>query len=122
MYCYGQMANRPHRQSGRRWVEGEVDKRRSEREDACGTYLKSPVRAMVLDMGSLGICIESHYRFAPLERRTLTLVLGASRATVRGEIRWCRFTGSTKIDDGEWQAVYRSGINLLETISLRPNA
>jgi hypothetical protein len=73
-------------------------------------------------MGSLGICVESHHRFAPLERRTLTLVLGASRAEVRGEIRWCRFTGSTKVAEGEWRAVYRSGINLLETISVRPDA
>ena len=115
------MANRSRRQSRFLWNEGEADARRFEREDALGMYVKSPVRAKVLDIGSFGICIESQHQLTPLERRTLTLVLGASRVEVRGEIRWCRLTGSKRLDDSEWQAVYRSGINLLETISVSPD-
>ena len=112
------MANHPLRKPEPKWIEGDSEARRHEREGALGLYLKNPVAATVLDMSSAGICVESDHRLVPLEQRTFTLELGASRAYVRGEIRWCRLTSVKRTSPGDWQAVYRSGIALLEPMIL----
>jgi hypothetical protein len=112
------MANRPSTQPKPRWLEGDTEARRFEREGTLGLTLKNPVPATVLDMSTAGICIEGDHRLTPLEQRTFTLELGASRAYVRGEIRWCRLTAVKRVAPGDWQAVYRSGIALLEPLIL----
>lgn len=112
------MANRRPALPNPRWLEGDSDARRFEREGTLGLYLKNPVPATVLDMSKAGLCIESDHRLTPLEQRTFTLELGASRAYCRGEIRWCRLTSVRRVSPGDWQAVYRSGIELLEPMIL----
>ena len=112
------MANRRRTKPRPRWIEGDSEARRFEREGTLGLYLKNPVPATVLDMSAVGICVESSHRLTPLEQRTFTLELGPSRAYVRGEIRWCRLTSVRRISPGDWQAFYRSGIELLEPMIL----
>lgn len=69
-------------------------------------------------MSAGGICVEGDYRLIPLEERTFTIEMGASRAYVRGEIRWCRLTSIRRTSPGDWQAFYRSRFALLKLMIL----
>ena len=100
------------------WVLGDTELRRHARESPFGLGLKNPVPADIVDISVSGFGLETSSPLVPLTKQNFTIGLGEGRATVLGEIRWCKLTGTRMVDRGESEPVYRAGVALLEDIVL----
>ena len=100
------------------WVQGDTESRRHLRETPLGIDLRNPVPGNILDISTSGLGLETSDSLVPLSQQNFTLGIGAARATVLGEVRWCRLAGTRMTDRGESEPVYRAGIALLEAIVL----
>ena len=100
------------------WVQGDTESRRHLRESPLDLVLKNPIRGHIVDISRSGIGLESSSPLVPLTQQKFTIGLGAGRASVLGEIRWCKLAGTRTIDKGESEPVYRAGVALLEAIVL----
>ena len=109
----------PHKdRSNVGWVLGDTELRRHARESPWGLGLKNPIPANIVDISVSGFGLETTNPLVPLTQQKLTIGLGTGRASVMGEIRWCKLAGTRTIDKGESEPVYRAGVALLENIVL----
>ena len=104
--------------SGPAWIPGEVDPREHLRESPLDLVLRNPVSGLVVDISVSGLGIEASSSLVPLSKQKFTLGIGEARATVLGEVRWCKLATTAKNADGDRAPVYRAGVALLEPIVL----
>jgi len=96
-------------------IVGQPEERRLSREPAIGFSLKSPIAGRIVDISAFGAGVESHSPLRVLEEMPLTFGIGPSRATVRGEVRWCRLAETKPTSSGESVPIFRAGIAFVDS-------
>lgn len=97
-----------------RWINGDTEMRRYQREPGTGFSVKNPVPGVVLDISATGLGIECGTSLEVLKPHLFTLSIGTSRAKVMGEVRWCRLTRTRLLPNGDPAPVYRAGIAFVD--------
>ena len=95
------------------FVDGESDRRLNPRRSAESTFVAGSVSGRLVNMSESGLGLETE-RPLPVRRMgVFTLEIGSTRPQFRGEVRWCRLTGTQTSGDGDSTPVYRAGVSLV---------
>lgn len=105
------MAN-DSRNTGSDWISGDIELRRYPRAIVEGAETSNPVPGEVVDTSEGGLGMRTHTPLHVGERNCFYLQKGSFRVMYRGEVRWCHFESSKRLDSGDVVPVYRSGIAL----------
>ena len=95
-----------------------LESRRYPRESPAGLRLSKPVPARIVDIGALGLGLETTDSLVPLSQHRFTIEVGQAQVSVLGEVRWCRQVDPGQVENGDSTPLYRSGVALLETAVL----
>lgn len=98
-----------------RWLNGVDEARRHRRQTVGDLRLSNPIQGRVLDITVSGLGIETHSPVPVLMHSAFMISDGRRRSTIRGEVRWCRLTGTVPLPNGEVAPVYRAGIEILDS-------
>lgn len=96
-------------------LDADPNERLHRRDPAIGFTLRNPAAGQVVDISSRGLGIECPRPLNLRDQYPFTLSIGTSTARVRGEVRWCKLVGTTKLESGEPTPIYRVGVVLLDS-------
>ncbi len=86
------------------------DTRLQPRYPVADLRVETPVGARILDVGSIGMQLETMENL-PLGRQdTFELVARSRRMSIPGRVAWCHLVRTVKTADGDQVAVYRAGV------------
>jgi len=88
----------------------ESDRRQISRKSARTTFVVGSISGHLVDMSESGLGLEAQQALPVLKKGTFTLEIGKARPQFRGQVRWCRLTGTAASQHGETVPVYRAGI------------
>lgn len=94
------------------FVQPPPDRRDDTRKLTGVSFVAGSITGRLVNVSESGLGLESDKPLRVLKRGTFTLGIGRARPEFRGQVRWCRLTGTTVLDHGETVPVYRSGISL----------
>ena len=97
---------------GSDWIDGDTELRRYPRSIVEGAENSNPVPGEVVDTSEGGLGMRTRTPLHVGEQNFFYLQKGRVRVKYRGEVRWCHFESSEKLDSGDVVPVYRSGIAL----------
>ena len=94
---------------------GTVDTRSQPRYEVDDLNVHAPVGAKVLDVGSMGLRLETMEKL-PLGRQDVfELVSRSRRLRIPGRVTWCRLVRTVKTASGDLVPVYRAGVRFAES-------
>ena len=105
------MAN-DSRKTGSEWINGDTEMRRYPRAIVEGAVTSNPVPGEVVDTSEGGLGMRTHMPLHVGEQNFFYLQKGSVRVKYRGQVRWCHFESSKKLDTGDVVPIYRTGIEL----------
>jgi len=93
------------------------DTRAQPRYPVADLMVQAPVGARILDVGSIGMQLETMENL-PLGRRDIfELVARSRRLRIEGRVTWCHLVRTVKTAAGDRVAVYRAGVRFGESFS-----
>ena len=93
------------------------DTRAQPRYEVEDLMVSAPVSAKILDVGSIGMRLETMENL-PLGRQDTFEMVGRSRRLrIPGRVAWCRLVRTVKTTGGDLVPVYRAGVRFGETFS-----
>ena len=93
------------------------DTRAQPRYTVADLMVRRPVGARILDVGSIGMQLETMEKL-PLGRQDVFELVGrARRLSIPGRVAWCRLVRTVKTAAGDRVAVYRAGVRFDESFS-----
>ncbi len=95
------------------FLDGQSDRRGHPRKSAESTFVAGSISGRLVNMSESGLGLETQKPLPVLKQGTFTLGIGKARPQFRGQVRWCRLTGTASLADGETAPVYRAGIALV---------
>jgi hypothetical protein len=98
-----------------KWLNGVDEARRHGRQPVGDLRLSNPIQGRVLDITVSGLGVETHAPVPVLMQSAFMISDGRRRSTIRGEVRWCRLTGTVPLPNGEIAPVFRAGIEILDS-------
>ena len=94
-----------------------VDTRSQPRYEVDDLSVHAPVGAKVLDVGAMGMRLET-MEMLPLGRQDdFELVARSRRLRIPGRVAWCRLVRTVKTASGDQVPVYRAGVRFAESFS-----
>ncbi len=91
------------------------DTRAQPRYEVEDLVVHAPVGARIVDVGSLGMRLETMEKL-PLGRRdTFELVARSRRLRIPGQVAWCRLVRTVKTSSGDQVPVYRAGVKFADS-------
>ena len=94
-------------------IDGQADRRHFPRRNAASTFVAGSISGDLVNMSESGLGLLTQQPLPVLKQGTFTLDIGSTRPKFRGEVRWCRLTGTAAVGEGDTVPVYRSGVALL---------
>lgn len=94
------------------WIDGDTELRQYPRAKVEGTLTSNPVPGEVVDTSETGLGMRTHMPLHVGEHNSFYIQKGKTRVKYRGEVRWCHFEDSERLESGDVVPVYRSGIAL----------
>jgi hypothetical protein len=93
------------------------DTRSQPRYEVDDLLVHAPVGAKILDVGALGMRLETMEKL-PLGRQdTYEIVARSRRLRIPGRVAWCRLVRTVKTASGDLVPVYRAGVSFAESFS-----
>ena len=105
------MANRRQR-DGIGWVHGDTELRHFPRAQVEGAVTSNPVPGELVDTSETGLGVRTHVPLHVGEKNSFYIQKGKTRIKYQGEVRWCHFEDSKRLESGDVVPVYRSGVAL----------
>ena len=94
-----------------------ADTRSQPRYEVEDLRVLSPVGAKILDVGAVGMGLETMEKL-PLGREdTFELAARTRRLRVPGRVTWCRLVRTIRTASGDMVPVYRAGVRFAESVS-----
>ena len=94
-------------------LDSQSDRRQFPRKVAESTFVAGSISGRLVNMSESGLGLETEKPLPVLKQGMFTLDIGKARPKFRGEVRWCRLTGTAAATDGDSVPVYRAGIALV---------
>ena len=96
---------------------GAADTRSQPRYEVDDLRVLSPVGAKIIDVGAVGMGLETMEKL-PLGRQdTFELVARSRRLRIPGQVTWCRLVRTVKTASGDLVPVYRAGVRFAKSFS-----
>lgn len=108
---YWNMAKTP-RISKAGWIDGDTELRKYARSTVDGAVTSTPVSGEVVDTSEGGLGVRTRKPLRVGDRNAFHIHKGKTRVRYQGEIRWCHFEDSKRLESGDVVPVYRSGVAL----------
>lgn len=94
------------------------DTRAQPRYEVDDLMVHAPVAARVLDVGSIGMRLETMEKLPLGREETYEVVARSRRVRIPGQVAWCRLVRTVKTASGDLVPVYRAGIRFIDSFSL----
>lgn len=94
------------------WVSGDTELRQHRRSRVEGAVTSVPVAGEVIDTSEAGLGVRTQVPLHVGEQNSFYIQKGRTRVRYQGEVRWCHFEASKRLESGDVVPVYRSGVAL----------
>jgi hypothetical protein len=91
--------------------------RRHKRYRTQSLQIDNPVVGRVVNVGQLGLALESVESLAVGQTYIFKVRLGEKFMRLAGRIQWCRLTATEAAGESEAKPIYKAGVALVETVT-----
>lgn len=91
----------------------QSERRELSRKVTKSTFVVGSISGHLVDVSESGLGLRADQALPVLKKATFTLEIGKARPQFRGQVRWCRLTGTAAAENGESVPVYRAGVAIL---------